>query len=182
MSFGVWSRLIAEHWPHVRFADASAADYQRPLFYFVQGPAWTLFGFHQALGKTLSLLFSGLLLASMAWLTARTVRVERRFAAALALVVVLLIAAFVRFIAAGLSDIPAAATVALTAALLLTPRLGRPQLPLVAIAAVVAVAAKPSAIPALAALCCAVLLCARVDLRRRSIASPPVALAPRLPL
>src|SRR5882724_10556869 len=81
MSFGVWSRLIAEHWPHVRFAEASAADYQRPLFYFVQGTAWTLFGFHQALGKTLSLLFSGLLLASMAWLTARTVRVERRFAA-----------------------------------------------------------------------------------------------------
>jgi hypothetical protein len=176
MSFGVWSRLIAEHWPHIRFAEAGAPDYQRPLFYFVQGTAWALFGFHQAIGKTLSLLFSGLLLASMAWLAARTVRVERHFAAALALVVVLLIAAFVRFIAAGLSDIPAAATVALTAALLLAPRLGRLQLPFVAISAVLAVFAKPSAIPALAGLCFAVLLGPRADLRRRSIAAAAVAL------
>ena len=81
MSFGVWSRLIAEHWPHLHFAEASAADYQRPLFYAVQGTAWALFGFHESIGKTLSLLFSALLLASMAWLAARTVRIERRFIA-----------------------------------------------------------------------------------------------------
>jgi 4-amino-4-deoxy-L-arabinose transferase-like glycosyltransferase len=167
MSFGVWSRLIAEHWPHLHFAEASATDYQRPLFYVVQGTAWALFGFHESIGKTLSLLFSLLLLASMAWLAARTVRIERRFAAALAVIVVLLIAAFERYVAAGLSDVPAAAMVAVTAALVVAPRLGRFRLPLVAIAAALAVLSKPTTIAALAGLCCAVLIGRRAELRRR---------------
>ena len=40
MSLGTWSRLMAEHWPNFHFALASAADYQRPLFFVLQGFAW----------------------------------------------------------------------------------------------------------------------------------------------
>src|ERR1700719_5254830 len=56
MSFGTWSRLIADHWPHLRFAGIGDADYHRPLFYALQGTVWSIFGFHQALGRVLSLL------------------------------------------------------------------------------------------------------------------------------
>src|SRR5258706_15354751 len=47
MSFGTWSRLIADHWPHLRFAGIGEADYHRPLFYVLQGTVWSIFGFHQ---------------------------------------------------------------------------------------------------------------------------------------
>src|SRR5260221_12127436 len=147
MSFGTWSRLIADHWPHIRFASVDAASYHRPLFYVLQGWIWGIFGFHPALGRVLSLLFTIVLLASMAWLAARSSRNDRTFAAALAVIVLLLVTPLERYCAAGLSDVPAAATVAATAALLLARRLGRAQLPLVAIAATLSVLAKPSALP-----------------------------------
>jgi hypothetical protein len=117
MAFGTWSRLIAEHWPHVRFESVAAADYHRPLFYVLQGWVWSLFGFHQSLGRVLSLLFSLTLVASVAWTAAQTVRVHRAFVAALAAVVVVLIVPFERYVDAGLSDIPVAAMLAVTAAL-----------------------------------------------------------------
>ncbi len=175
MSFGTWSRLIADHWPHLRFADIGEADYHRPLFYVLQGTIWSIFGFHQALGRLLSLLFSVALIGSAGFIAARTVRVDRRLAAALAAIVVLLIAPFGRYIAAGLSDIPAAAMVAVTAAFLLASRLRRAQLPLIAVSAALAALAKPSALPALVGLLLATLLGRRVDLRRRAAAAGAIA-------
>jgi hypothetical protein len=175
MSFGTWSRLIADHWPHIRFSGIGEADYHRPLFYVLQGTVWRIFGFHQALGRLLSLGFSVLLMAAIAWIAARTVRVDRRLAAGLGLIVTLLIAGFDRYVASGLSDIPVAAMVALTAALLLAPELRRGQLPLVALFALLAVLTKPSALPALAGLAGAVLLGPRSDFRRRAFGAAAIA-------
>jgi hypothetical protein len=175
MAFGTWSRLIADHWPHIRFAEVGSDEYHRPLFYVAQGTAWSIFGFHPQLGRVLSLLFSVTFLISVAWTAARTVRVDARLAAALAAVVVMLIAAFDRYVSGGLSDIPAAAMVAATAALLLIPSLGRAQLPLVGIAAALAALAKPSSLPALVGLAAAVLVGTRLDLRRRAWASGAIA-------
>ncbi len=175
MAFGSWSRQIAEHWPHIRFADAGAADYHRPLFYFLQGTLWSVFGFHQWLGRLLSLVFAVVFMAAMAWTAAQTVRVERRLAAAIAVVVVVLIGPFATYVVSGLSDVPAVAMVALTAALLLMPRLGSFRLPLVGVAATLAVLAKPSSLPALVGLGAAVLLGSRAGLRKRAIAAGAIA-------
>lgn len=170
MSFGTWSRLIAVHWPHLRFSSVGPAQYHRPLFYVLQGLVWAVFGFHPALGRLLSLGFSLLLVGAVAWLAFRTARIRGTFAAALAVLVVLLITAFERYATGGLSDIPVAALVATTAALLLSPRLGRAQLPLVGLSATLAVLAKPSSLPALAGLGAAVLIGPRAELRRRGAA------------
>ena len=175
MSLGSWSRAMADHWPHLRFDFVGALSYHRPLFYVLQGWLWAIFGFHVALGRVLSLLFSVALLGGVAWLTASTVQAYRKFAAALAVVLVLLIQPFAVYIAAGLSDIPVAAMLALTAACLVAPRLGRARLPLVAAGAMLSVLAKPSALPALLGLAAAVLLGPRIDLRRRAIAAGALA-------
>ena len=170
MSYGTWSRLIGLHWMHLRFAGVIAVQYQRPLFYVLQGELWAAFGFHQWIGRLLSYLFSCVLVASTAWLAAQTVRVERRFAAVLAVVVVLITEPFEHYVAAGLTDIPVAAMVALTGAVLVTPRLGRAWLPFVGLAATLSVLTKPSALPALAGLGLAILIGPRADLRRRAFA------------
>jgi hypothetical protein len=175
MSFGTWSRLIAEHWPHLRFAAASAADYQRPLFYFLQGTLWAIFGFHQWLGRLLSLAFALVFIASMAWTAAQTVRVERRLAAAVAVVVVVLIGAVATYVVSGLSDVPAVAMVALTAAVLLTPQLGLLRLPLAGVAAALAVLAKPSSIAAIVGLGAALLIGSRAGVRQRALAAGAIA-------
>jgi hypothetical protein len=170
MAFGTWSRAIAAHFPHFHFAFAGSSDYHRPLFYVLQGFVWWVFGFHPALGRLLSLAFSVTLLAGVATLAACTTRVNRRLAASLAVVLVLLIAPFERYSSAGLSDIPVAAMLALTGALLVVPRLGRARLPLLGVAAALSVLAKPSALPSLLGLGLAVLLGPRADLRRRTYA------------
>ena len=153
------SRALAE----LPFALAYAADYQRPLFFVLQGFVWHLFGFHQALGRLLSLAFSLVFVVVVAWLASRTAPQYRRFAAALAVVVVATISYFDRFIAAGLTDVPVAAMTSVTAALLCIRRLGRAQLPLVGLAAALSVLTKPSALPALIGLGAAVLIGPRSD-------------------
>lgn len=150
MALGTWSRLIAEHWPTLHFPYRYAGDYQRPLFYVLQGTVWHIFGFHVALGAVLSLLFGLLLIVTVGWLASRTIRPYRWLAAVLAVVVLLAITDFDNNITAGLTDIPVAAMVTLTAALLCLRRLGRAQLPLAALAAALSVLTKPSALPALA--------------------------------
>jgi hypothetical protein len=174
MAFGTWSRLVAEHWPHVRFESVGAGSYHRPLFYVLQGWIWWAFGFHQSLGRVLSLLFSLTLVAGVAWTAAQTVRTHRAFAAALAAIVIVLIVPFERYVAAGLSDIPTAAMVAVTAALLFAPRLGRAQLPLLAVGAALSGLAKPSALPALVGLVAAILIGPRIDLRRRILGATAI--------
>ncbi len=167
MSIGTWSRLIAEHWPTFHFAYAYLGDYQRPLFYFLQGTVWHFFGFHQALGRMLSLVFGVILLGAIAWLASRTAPQYRRLAAALAVVVLLLLTYFDQYIAAGLSDIPVAAMVSLTAAFAVMRRLGRARLWLVGVAAALSVLTKPSALPALVGLGAAVLIGSRSGLSQR---------------
>lgn len=170
LSLGTWSRLIAEHWPTLHFSYAYFGDYQRPLFYVLQGFIWHLFGFHQALGRLLSLAFA-VLLAMAVGLLARTVAPPyRRLAAALAIVLLLLLTYFDQYVAAGLTDIPVTAMVALTAVVLCTHRLGRARLPLLAAAACLSVLTKPSALSALAGLGGAFLLGSRAGLRRRAYA------------
>ena len=128
------------------------------------------------MGRLVSLAFSVLFVVSVAWLASRTASGYRRFAAALAVVVVLTIWYFDRYIAAGLTDIPVAAMIALTAALLCARRLGRAQLPLVGLAAALSVLTKPSALPALLGLGAAVLIGHRSDFRRRAFALAAIGL------
>jgi hypothetical protein len=175
MAFGTWSRLIAEHWPHLRFSGITAQDYHRPVFYVLQGTVWAIFGFHQALGRVLSLGFSAVFVAAVAYVAARTVRSDRRLAAGLAAIVVVLTVSFTRDIAAGLSDIPTAAMVAVTAAVLVTGRLGRAQAPVLVLAAALATLTKPSALSALLGLALAVCIGGRADLRRRAVGAAAVA-------
>jgi hypothetical protein len=170
MAYSVWSRLIGLHWPHLRFSGVAAVQYQRPLFYVLQGDLWAALGFHQWLGRLLSFAFSCVLVGSVAWTAARVVGRDRRFAGTLTVLVVLISAPFERYAAAGMSDVPVAAMVALTGAILVTARLGRMQAPLAGAGAALSVLAKPSSLGALLGLGLAVLAGPRAGLRRRSIA------------
>lgn len=176
MSYGTWARLIAEHWPHIRFAAAGPMDYHRPVFYFLEGTLWHVFGFHQALGRLLGLGFGILLALALAYAAARTA--PRGYAAAAAGIAVALLfatAPFERYLVAGLSDVPVAAVLALTAALLWSRRLGSLRLPLVAASSCLALLTKPTALASLAGLAAAVLLGPRSDLRRRAPAAAAIA-------
>ena len=168
MGYGVWSRLIAEHWPHIRFTAASAVDYHRPFFYALQGTLWRIFGFHQALGRVLSLAFAVVLAAAVGFIAWRSVaRRYAELACALAVAILITLAWFEHYIASGLTDIPIAAMLALTAAIFYVRRLGRARLPLLGLAACLSVLTKPSALTALAGLGAAALLGSRAGLRSR---------------
>jgi len=167
MAFGVWSRLIGEHWPTFHFAQAYPGAYQRPVFFVLQGLLWHVFGFHQWLGRLLSLAFSVLLAATVAVLAGRIAPRYRGLAAALSIVVLLTVSYFDRYVAAGLTDVPVAAMIGLTAVLLYARRLGRAQLPLVGVAAALAILTKPSALAALIGLGAAVVIGPRNGLRGR---------------
>jgi hypothetical protein len=168
LAVGMWSRLIAEDWPSIHFAGVPAGYLQRPLFYVLQGLVWHLFGFHIALGRVLSFFFSLVLVGSVAWLARLTAASYRWLASALAVVVLILVTYFDQLIAAGLSDVPMAAMVALTAAVASTRRLGRLRLPLLVLVAAAAILTKRSAGPALAGLGLAILIGPRVGLRQRA--------------
>jgi 4-amino-4-deoxy-L-arabinose transferase-like glycosyltransferase len=176
MAYGTWSRLIADHWPHLRFAAASVVDYHRPFFYVLQGTLWRVFGFHQSLGRLLSLAFAVLLAAAVGFIAWRSVpKRYAELAASIAIALLIVLASFERYIASGLTDIPVAAMLALTAALLYARRLGRAQLPLVGLTACLALLTKPSALVALLSLGVAVLVGPRSDLRRRLPATAAIA-------
>jgi len=170
MTLGVWSRLIGEHWPTFHFHYAQASLYQRPLFYELQGFVWYLFGFHVVLGRLLSYMFGLVLVASIAVLASRTAQPYRNLGMALAVLLLLTVSYFEMYLAAGLTDVPVAAMIALTAALFVVPRLGRARLPLVALAAGLAMVTKPSALPSLVGLGAAVLIGSRSGLRQRAYA------------
>jgi hypothetical protein len=168
MAYGTWSRLIANDWPHLRFAAANAVDYHRPFFYVLQGTVWHVFGFHQSLGRLLSLAFAVLLGAAIAFIAWRSVATRyAQLAAAVAVAILITLASFERYINSGLSDIPVAAMLAVTAALLYVSRLGRARLPLVGLAACLSLLTKPSALIALLALGASVLVGPRANLRQR---------------
>jgi hypothetical protein len=155
LTFGEWSRLISEHW-HLHYAAATAQEYGRPLFYVLQGWVWGLFGFSETTGRILSGLFSVLLLGALVWL----VRDRKWGGLAAGLVALALVATpvFAIQIVSGLTDIPVAALVALAGALVWGTRPGPLRAGAAALAATLAMLAKPSALLALAGLAAAQLL------------------------
>jgi hypothetical protein len=176
MAYSIWSRQIALHWPHFEFAGVPAVDLHRPVFYYLEGTLWAIFGFHQALGRFLALAF-GVLLAAALTLTAARTSPRRYGAAAGATVLALLIASYPyeRYLVSGLTDVPVAAMITLTAAML-AAACERPRLvPLVALAACLALLTKPTALASLLGLGAAILLGDRAGLRRRAYAVTAVA-------
>ena len=115
LTFGEWSRLIAQDW-HFHYAAATVQEYGRPLFYVLQGGLWGAIGVDDSSGRILSLLFSLLLFGSLVWL----VREERDWgilAGLLAMLALLATPVFAFQMVAGLTDVPVAAFIALTGAL-----------------------------------------------------------------
>ena len=164
LSFGTWAREISDHWPRVRFPTDGPIEYHRTLVYFLEGTLWRVFGFHEALARVLGLVFAAVLAASLAWAAAGSARKPYRVvASALGLALLLATAPFEHYVVSGLTDVPVAALVAATAALLYTRRF-----PLVALAACLAVLTKPTALASLVGLGIAVLLGDRATVRRRA--------------
>ena len=157
LTFGEWSRLIAEEWGF-HYPSVPAQAYGRPLFYVLQGWTWGLLGFAEPLGRVLSGLFSLLLLAALIWLVRD--RPWGRAAAALAAVALVASPVFANQVVSGLTDIPVAALVAVAGALVWGRRPGEARAAAAGLVAALAVLAKPSALLALVGLACAQLLVA----------------------
>jgi hypothetical protein len=142
LTFGEWSRLIAEHWSRV--FDLS----NRPLFYVLQGSLWHLIGYSDTSGRLLCGIFSVLLVGALAWLVAA--RPWGHVAAALVTLFTLAVPVFAIQAVSSLTDVVVASLLALAAAFavrLLPERLWMSAA--AGIAAMLAVLAKPSAVLAL---------------------------------
>jgi 4-amino-4-deoxy-L-arabinose transferase-like glycosyltransferase len=165
LTFGEWSRLISDNL-HFHYAAATGQEYGRPLFYVLQGWLWSLVGVDDSSGRVLSLLFSLLLFLSVLWL----VREERDWgilAGLLAALALLATPVFAVQLMSGLTDIPVAALVAFTGALVWGRRLSAGRAVFVGVAAALAMLAKPSALLALVGLALAQLLVVSESWRRR---------------
>lgn len=163
--YGQWSRLIGLH-GGFHFPAVVATSLHRPLFYVLQGELWRVAGFHEALGRLLSLAFTVLLVACLVRLAA--VR-WGRLGAAIAALVTLAITDVARHASDGLTDVPAAATLALVAVVVFTVRPGRRRTALLVLTALVAVLAKPTGIVGCASLCLALLVGPLDQARRRLV-------------
>jgi hypothetical protein len=169
LAFGTWSRLIEET-GHLFPSGLIDLSLHRPLFYISQGLLWDVFGHHEWLGRWLSVAFAAAAVAGI-WVIAGRLaddRASRDVLRAIAVAGILGSSVFAAYVAAGMADVPVAATAAVTGAILLSPRLGRAYAPLVAIAAAATVLAKPTGLLALGGLALAgVVLLYRRDLARR---------------
>jgi 4-amino-4-deoxy-L-arabinose transferase-like glycosyltransferase len=156
LTFGEWSRLIAQNW-HFHFSAATGQEYGRPLFYVLQGWLWGLIGVDDSSGRILSLSLSILLFGAVVWL----VREDRDwgiFAGLLAALALLATPVFAFQLVSGLTDVPVAAFIALTGALVWRRRHSAALACAAGVAAALAMLAKPSAILALVGLALAQLL------------------------
>lgn len=157
--YGAWSRDMAA-------GEGFHADgtptllFNRPLFYVLQAGLWAI-SFDERLGRLLALVFAALLL----WAVMRLAGGGSR--APVAGVALLAIPDVVRYAGAGLTDVPAAALVALVAVALWREPPWRVLPLLIGLAAAAAVLAKPTALPALAGLALAHLVGPREGLRER---------------
>ena len=175
-AFGSWSRFFAESGGTFQMNNPVSGDtlYQRPLFYVAQGLLWLGFGFHVTLGRLLSLAFSLVLLGSLVVLGRRTSL--RTLGGVLAALVMILVVDFEKGVDAGLTDVPAAAMVALTAALYRPDSKWRSvRYAVLGPAAFLAVVSKSTAVVAVGAFAVAEVLGPRAELRRRAVALAPVA-------
>jgi hypothetical protein len=155
LTFGEWSRLIAEHW-NLHYDAATPQEYGRPLFYVLQGWLWGAFGFSEVSGRILSGLFSLLLVGATAWLLRD--RPWGWLASAFAALALVATPTFAGHVVSGLTDIPVAALVALAGALVWGKQPGPVRAATVGVVAALATLAKPSALLALVGLALAQLL------------------------
>ena len=176
-AFGNWSRAIAEH-GKVDPLWAGPLSSSRPLFYELQGSLWAVTGISFSAGRLLSLAFGLLLIGSMALLMRALARPALEVS--LAVAAVLAIDVLAQEVLAGKSDVPAAAMVAIVAALALRPlaRFGRAA---IVLAAVGAVLTKQTVLVPLLPLLLALLVWGRGGLRAR-LQGPAGALAAGLAL
>jgi hypothetical protein len=179
LAFGSWSRQIASG--SGLFFDTGALLRQRPLFYVAQGLAWRVDG-DEWIGRLLSLSFAAVLGAAAWWLAREftSAPAMRALLPPLALGVVLASSVYATGVAAGMTDVPVAAMVGLTAAATWSDRGGRKRLVLAGLCAAAAVLAKPTALLAFAGLLPALaLLYRRAALRLSTaiVAGVAVALA-----
>jgi len=162
--YGTWSERIADLGT-LRTPGAGNALLHRPLFYGGQGALWWLFGIHEWIGRLWSYAF----MVVLAWAVYRVAGGGRRdaLAGALALALLLAIPDVAVQAAAGQTDVPVAALVTLSAALVWTvaPTPWRTAGLVAAVAA--AALTKPSAFPALFGLALATLVGSPRDLRSR---------------
>jgi 4-amino-4-deoxy-L-arabinose transferase-like glycosyltransferase len=156
LTFGEWSRLIAQNW-HFHYPTVTGQEYGRPLVYVLQGWLWGAIGVDDSTGRILSLVFSMLLVGAVVSL----VREEREWgiiAGLLAVLALLATPVFAFQMVAGLTDVPVAAFIALTGALVWGRRPSPRRAGVAGIAAALAMLTKPSAFPALIGLALAQLL------------------------
>jgi hypothetical protein len=152
LAFGSWSRAIADEQPLL--SNQPALYVQRPLFYVGQGVVWRWIDDGEWLGRLLSLSFAVLLVACV-WVLAGKLSADgdaRAFLPALALGGVLASSVVATYAAAGMTDVPVAAMVAVTGVALWSERLGYGRIALVAALACAAVLAKPTGLLALTSL------------------------------
>jgi hypothetical protein len=166
VAYGTWSRLIGLH-SGFHQPGIPDVDLHRPLFYVLQGEVWRVFGFHLALGRLLSLAFAVVLVLCVARLAGR--QEHGRLQQGVAVLLMLLVTDLLVHAASGLTDVPAAAMVALTAVVAWTVRDSPYRFPLLAFAALLAVLAKPSGLVGVAALTSAQLLGPASTLARRAL-------------
>ena len=154
LTFGEWSRLISQHW-NLHYDAATPQEYGRPLFYVLQGWMWGIFGFSEVSGRILSGVFAALLLGALVWLLRD--REWGRLAGLLAVIALLAVPVYAQHAISGLTDIPVAALVALSGALV-WQRPARWTAIAASAAAALAMLAKPSAFLALLGLAAAQLV------------------------
>ena len=158
LAFGSWSRLIAEGadlWSGV-----PALFLQRPLFYVEQGLVWRVLGWHEWIGRLLSLSFA-LALVVVVWLLARRLTTDddaQVILPPLAATLVVASSVFATYALAGMTDVPVAAMVAATGVALWTERFGYGRTVVVAVLAAGTVLTKPTGILGLLGLAVAVLI------------------------
>lgn len=161
--YGTWSRLIGLH-GGFHYPGVLAVDLQRPFFYVLQGEIWHVFGFHEALGRLLSLLFAVTFVVAV-------VRIAYVWGGLLYGAAVGAVALAITDVAVhssdGLTDVPAAAMIALVALVLWTTRAGRRRVVLLVLTALLAVLAKPSGVVGCISLCLAEALGSREELVQR---------------
>jgi hypothetical protein len=162
-AYNVWPRLIALR-GGLQLSAVGAVSLHRPLFYELEGQIWWLTGFHEWSGRLLSFLFAATLVGSLVWLSDRNPRRLRR---GVALLITLLIVDLARHAFDGLTDVPSAAMLALTAAFVWKLAPSRKRTALVGLGALLAVLAKPSGLLGIVALCVALLIGTTSDLRNR---------------
>lgn len=171
-AFGAWSHEMALT-GHYYASTAFVSTFQRPLFYVLQALVWRLLGFHMWEGRLLSLAFTSLLVGAVVVLARRMLGLGW-FGGVLAALVVVLIPDVASQAVGGLSDVPAAAMVALTAALHYRAPRTRLMVAVIALTAALTVVSKSTPILAIGGLVVASLITGFGPFRARVLRVAPL--------